>query len=256
MPTDTDLARLDVDGRVATLTLDRPDKRNALSPELISALRQHVDALAGRDDLTVLVLQGAGKAFCAGMDLRAVLHEPGAPLRLLTAIAELTIALRSLPLVVVAKVQGAAIGGGCGLVAVADLAVTHPEAKLGYPEVDLGVCPAVVAPWLVRAVGGGAARRILLRGGTMSGQEAHESGLVSDLVPREALAAHVEELAGRLAAAGAEALRRTKLLLNDLDGERTIELVRRGAEISAEVVAGPEAQERLARVYGAGAADS
>lgn len=246
----SDLAPLDLHPPVARLYLNRPEKRNALSIDLLAAMRERVAMLATRADVSVVVLAGKGPTFCAGMDLKAVLSEPGAPLRLLESIAELTIAIRELPQVVVAKVHGAAIGGGCGLVAVADMALTHPDAKLGYPEVDLGVCPAVVAPWLVGAVGASMARRILLQGGTMSGQRAMEAGLVMEAVPRETLDARTEEIVARLASAGPRALGATKAHLNRIAGAELYADVRRGAQISAEVIAGPEARARLTRAFG------
>lgn len=246
-----DLALMDVSGGVARLRLNRPEKRNALSLDLLAALRARVKELAGREDATVVVLSGEGPTFCAGMDLKAVLREPGAPLRLLESIAELTIGLRDLPQVVVASVNGAAIGGGCGLVAACDIAVTHPDAKLGYPEVDLGVCPAVVAPWLVSSVGAGRARRILLEGGTMTGLRAKEMGLVAEVVAREELGARVEAIVASLLKGGPRALAATKRHLNDIEGDRLRDLVRRGASVSAGVIAGEEAQARLGRLYGA-----
>ena len=245
-----ELALLEIAPPVARLSLNRADKRNALSLDMLAELRGHAATIAARTDVSVVVLAGVGPTFCAGMDLKAVLSEPGAPLRLLQSIAELTIALRELPQVVVAKVHGAAIGGGCGLVAVADIALTHPDAKLGYPEVDLGVCPAVVAPWLVAAVGAGVARRILLQGGTMSGQRALELGLVAEAVPRETLEARTEEIVASLAKAGPRAMAATKAHLNAIAGPSLHEAVRRGAQISADVIAGAEAQHRLAKIYG------
>ena len=248
----TDLALLDTPpgSRIATITLNRPDKRNALSLELLTALRERIDQLAARPEYSVCILTGAGPTFCAGMDLKAVLKEPGAPLRLLSAIAELTIALRNLPAVTLARVNGAAIGGGCGLVAVCDFAVTHPDAKLGYPEVDLGVCPAVVAPWLVQALGAGRARRVLLEGGTMSGLRAYELGLVSEVVAPDQLDAAVKARAERLAQAGPHAMRATRKLLNSMGQAELEALVRKGAHISAEVIAGEEAQRCLSKIYG------
>lgn len=245
-----DLALLDIAGPVATLSLNRPEKRNALSLDLLAALHERMDQLASRDDLLCVVLTGAGPTFCAGMDLRAVLKEPGAPLRLLESIAELTIKIRELTQVVVAKINGAAIGGGCGLVAVSDIAITHPDAKLGYPEVDLGVCPAVVSPWLVAAVGASRARRILLQGGTMSGQRALELGLVSETVERDRLEARVSEITSAISKAGPRALAATKRHLNAIENDHLHEQVRRGAQISAEVIGSAEAQERLSRLYG------
>lgn len=244
------LATLTIDGRIGTIALNRPDKRNALSLELLSALTARVDELAARQDVSVCILTGAGPTFCAGMDLKAVLKEPGAPLRLLSAIAELTIKVRRMPQVTIARVNGAAIGGGCGLACVCDIGVTHPDAKLGFPEVDLGVCPAVVAPWLVQSVGPGKARIILLEGGTMSGLKAFEAGMMSACVPAENLDQAVQERAERLAKAGPAALRATKRLLNDLAGEALEAAVRKGAHVSAEVIAGEEAQWMLGKIYG------
>lgn len=244
------LARLETEHRVATLTLMRSEKRNALSIDLLEALHGAVDELRGRREVSVVVLRGDGRSFCAGMDLRAVLGDPGAPLRLLSSIAELSLALRGLPQVVIARAHGAAIGGGCGLVVGADIAVTHPDAKLGFPEVDLGVCPAVVAPLLVNKVGAGVARRIFLTGGTLSGLDASRMGLVDHCVPVDEMDGVIAEIAERIAGAGPEAIAATKRHLGELDGERFAALVRRGAEISAEVIAGAEAQSRLGQLYG------
>lgn len=245
-----DLTLLRTSGRIATLSLNRPEARNALSIDLLASLHARLDELAGRQDLTVLVLTGEGRSFCAGMDLKAVSTDEGLaaglPQQLLSSLADLTVKIRRLPMVTVAKVNGAAIGGGCGLATVCDLAVTHADAKMGFPEVDLGVCPAVVAPWLVRKVGPGRARHILLTGGVHTGQRAHELGIVDSVVAtREDLDTAAQQIADRLATGGPGALRATKALLNDLDGSLDQALVRRGAELSAQVLGTPEAQQML-----------
>jgi len=241
----TDLATLAVDGPVATLTMNRPDARNAMSLPLLDALAARLDELP--DGPHVLVLTGAGKAFCAGMDLKSVLGDETAPPKLLHGIARLTTRLRTLPMVVLAKVNGAAIGGGCGLACACDIVVSHADAKLGFPEVDLGVCPAVVAPVLVRKIGAGRARAILLRGGLMDGAKAHEAGIVDELSPtRDDLDAVCDSIVDRLAAGGAHAVAATKQLLTELDGSGDEELATRGAELSAAVLATPEARDRLA----------
>lgn len=254
----SDLATLTISGAVATLTLNRPEARNALSLDLLAALHTRVDDL-GTPSLqegsapppSVLIVTGAGKSFCAGMDLKLVLDQPGAPAQLLHSLADLTLKLRALPMVSVAKVNGAAIGGGCGLACVTDLAITHADSKMGYPEVDLGVCPAVVAPWLVKKVGAGRARMILLMGGTMTGQRAHELSMVDRLVPTLGdLDAATNELAQRLATGGPHALRATKDLLNQLDGSLDAAVIRRGADLSAKVVALPETQSLLRAKFG------
>lgn len=247
----SDHALLDIQGPVARLTLNRPDARNALSIELLDSMHARLDTLDTiGHGAHVLVITGAGKAFCAGMDLKAVLIElsgdPALGRRLLTRLAELTLRIRALPLVTVASVNGAAIGGGCGLACVCDLAITHADAKLGFPEVDLGLCPAVVAPWVVRKLGPGVARRVLLMGGVMSGDKARDTGLVDFLASdRSGLEALTDEVAARLASGGPCALAATKALLNRLDGSDDAAAVMRGAELSATVLATPEAQAAL-----------
>jgi enoyl-CoA hydratase/carnithine racemase len=247
----SDPAILSFDDRVARLTINRPDARNALSVEIIDALHERLGELeSDARGAHVLVLTGAGKAFCAGMDLKAVLIEhsgdPDLGRRLLTSLAELTLRLRALPMVTIASVNGAAIGGGCGLTCVCDLSVTHADAKLGFPEVDLGLCPAVIAPWVMRKLGPGVARRALLMGGVMSGEQARSIGLADFLAPdRAGLEALTREVAERLASGGPKALAATKALLNRLDGSEDRDTVLRGAELSAAVLATPEAQAAL-----------
>lgn len=247
-----DLALLDEHDGVARLSLNRPDSRNALSLDLIESLRAAVRELSAMDDVNVCVLTGVGKSFCAGMDLKAVLDDPKAPGMLLGALAELTIEIRALPMVTVASVQGAAIGGGCGLMCVCDLGITHADAKIGYPEVDLGVCPAVVAPWLVQRIGAGAARRMLLVGGLMSGADAHRRGLVTGLVEDRAdLDDAVAGVTSCLRGAAPEALRATKAWLNETDSAMLVAQVRKGAILSADTLADPEARETLRQRFAA-----
>jgi methylglutaconyl-CoA hydratase len=178
----TDLVLLDVDGDgIATVTLNRAEKRNALSLELIEQLNRTIERVAADERLRVVILAGAGESFCAGMDLRGVLADPAGMGRMLHGLSWALRRLRRLPVPTIARVRGAAIGGGCGLMVVTDFTITHPEARVGYPEVSLGVCPAVVAPWLVQRIGAGRARALLLAGGTMSGAEGHELGLSTHL---------------------------------------------------------------------------
>lgn len=244
------LVELTIDGPVARLTLRRPEARNALNQELLDAALAHVRRLtslaAGPGRPIVLVLAGEGKALCAGMDLRAVLDDPQRAHALLARLAQLAVALRALPLVTIARIHGAAIGGGCGLTCVCDLSITHDDAKVGFPEVDLGVCPAVVAPWLVRKAGAGVARAVLLRGGLLSGVEAAGLGIVNESVPDVgALDARIESLAASIALGGPDALAATKGLLNELDGSLDEGLAMRCAQLSAQVLATEDAQRRL-----------
>ena len=234
---------------VIVLELNRPDKRNALSIDLIDALNAAIGALEQDTSIRSVILGGQGKSFCAGMDLQGVLDDPQAMAGMLLGLSEAARRLRRLPVPVIARVHGAAIGGGCGLSVVADITLSHPEAKLGYPEVSLGVCPAVVAPWLIKKVGAGRARTLLLTGGTMSGSEAHAIGMVDVLHPREDLDQAALDLAEKLAGGGQHALAVTKRWLNELDGSMEDDPSIEAARLSAEVIAGEEAQARLQAIF-------
>ncbi len=248
--THTQPVLLETDGPIATLTINRPEARNAMSIEILEAMHEAIDSM--RDSSAhVLVITGAGKAFCAGMDLKAVLIELSGDAsigaQLLTSLARLTLKIRTLDQVTVASVNGAAIGGGCGLTCVCDITVSHADAKLGFPEVDLGICPAVIAPWVLRKLGAGVARKAMLMGGVMSGREAYDIGLVDQLADdRNGLTALTHEVATRLATGGPKALSATKSLLNQLDGSLDEATLLQGAALSARVLATPEAQSALA----------
>ena len=234
---------------VSRLVLNRPQARNALSMEMIDSLLEAVEGLRTDESNRVVVLEGAGKSFCAGMDLKGVMNDPLQMGEMLRTLARVTIALRSIPVPTIARVQGAAIGGGCGLCGVCDFVVSHPEVKMGYPEIGLGICPAVVAPWLIRRIGAGNARAILLAGGTMPAEEALRMGLIDRLVPETELDTEVDGLVGKIASGGPKAIMVTKKWLNELDGPDVEAQVLKGAELSAEVIRGSEAQERLRKVF-------
>lgn len=235
---------------IATITMNRPEKRNALSIDLIEALEQAIETIEHDDSAHVLILAGAGKSFCAGMDLQGVMADAVGTRRMLRGLSRLLRRIRRLVVPTIAKVQGAAVGGGCGLMVVTDFAITHPQAKVGYPEVSLGLCPAVVAPWLMRKIGPGPARAILLAGGTISGQEGYERGLASHLVDRNQLDAQVMNLARSLTEAGTLASRTTKNWLNELDGSLEDSALDKAADLSADVIASDEAQTRLRSLFG------
>lgn len=263
-PTDTpasnhatdQLATLAIVDRVATITMQREKQRNALSLELLDAVHARLDDVEGHlahtpDSVSVLVITGVGNTFSAGMDLAQVLvsasGDPTLGRTLLGSLGRLTLRLRGLPVVTVAKVAGPAIGGGCGLVCACDIGVGYADCKMGFPEVDLGLCPAVVAPWVVRKIGPGAARAVLLRGGLMTGTRAHALGILDELAPsRDALDELTERLVASLATGGPGALAATKHLLNTLDHGIDEALIERGADLSASVLATPSAQAALA----------
>lgn len=247
---DTELVALDIEASIATLTLNRPDARNALSLDMIAAMETALSRVeSGDEGIRTMILAGAGRSFCAGMDLKAVQDDPVLMGDMLRRLAAVSRRIRRLEMPTIARVQGAAIGGGCGLMVVCDFSFSHPEAKLGYPEVDLGICPAVVAPFLVKRIGAGPARAMLLAGGTMSGTEGHTAGLATHLVPVDELESETTQFATKLAKGGAEAMIATKRWLNELDGSLDDEQLSKGAEISAELIQTAEAQERLRTLF-------
>jgi len=241
----SNLIQIDDRDGIRTLSLNRPEARNALSLELIESLESALIATATDATLRVLILRGEGKSFCAGMDLRGVMDDPVRMGTMLHALARCSLAIRALRVPAIACVRGAAIGGGCGLMATCDLAVTHAEAKLGYPEVDLGICPAVVAPILMRRIGAGRARAMLLTGGVVDGTEALRLGLATHLAPEADLESATLDLARKLRSGGANALATTKRWLADLEPELGDEVMRQAADLSARIIQGEEAQSRL-----------
>jgi len=216
-------------GPAALLTLERADKRNALSRALIAALHQAFEKAQADSAARCVLLAAAGPVFCAGMDL-AELQESvesaggGDPpagvvwddaLRL----ARLYDFIYSLPKPTIALVHGPAVAGGAGLVTVCDLAVATPEAKFGYPEVRRGLVAAMVMPHLLRHVGERTARWLLLTGELIDTEAAQRAGLVNAVVAPHQLVATGSEWAGFLAQGGPEALARTKAFLQQFSGQ-------------------------------------
>ena len=208
-------------GAVLTLTLDRPEVRNALSAELVGALTEAVQQ-AGRDEsVRVIVLTGTGRAFSAGADLAALqaLQTASAEANLADSgrLADLFRAIYTSPKPVVAKVQGHAIAGGCGLAAVCDLALAADGVKLGFTETRIGFVPAIVSVFVVRKLGEAAARDLLLRGHLIDAAEAAHVGLITGAVPPDELDDTVGALAAELATeTSASAVALTKQLLADV----------------------------------------
>lgn len=215
----SDLVTYETRNRCAVITLNRADKRNALSRNLISALHQAVDRAAGDDSARAVILTGAGNVFCAGMDLTEV-QESMAPTSGTSPVWEdartlsrLYDRLYTLPRPTIAAVNGSAVAGGAGLVSVCDLALCVPEAKFGYPEVRRGLVAAMVMPHLMRHVGERMARYLLLTGELISAEEALTAGFVNRIVPAPELLGRAFEWGASLAAGGPMALARTKELL-------------------------------------------
>ena len=209
---------LEQDARVAIITLNRPEKRNAISFELIDDLRRALDEVA-KSDALVLILTGAGKAFCSGLDLdnlKALLgRSPEQNLQDSQTMVRLFRALYEFPKVTIAAVNGAAIAGGTGLALLCDFTLAVPEAKFGYTEVRIGFVPAIVSTFLLRQVGEKQARDLLLTGRLFGADEAVRMGLINEIVPPENLLTRARELAALLMENSPASLRATKQLLTN-----------------------------------------
>jgi len=210
--------QLTFDGRVATITLNRPDKRNAISYELIEDLLAALEEVR-RPKALVLILTGAGKAFCSGMDLenlKALIgRSPEQSLKDSQIIARLLRTLYDFPKPTIAAVNGAAIAGGTGLATLCDFTLAVPEAKFGYTEVKIGFVPAIVSAFLLRQVGEKVARDLLLSGRLFDAEEAQRIGLVTEIVSTENLMARTRELAAQLMENSPASLLYTKRLLSE-----------------------------------------
>lgn len=210
--------QLAYDGGVATITLNRPEKRNAISFELIDDLLRALDEVA-KSDAIVLIITGAGKAFCSGMDLenlKSLLgRSPEQNLQDSQTMVQLFRALYEFPKVTIAAVNGAAIAGGTGLALLCDFTLAVPEAKFGYTEVRIGFVPAIVSTFLLRQVGEKQARDLLLTGRIFEAEEAVRLGLVNEIVQAEILMARARQLATLLMGNSPASLRATKQLLTD-----------------------------------------
>jgi methylglutaconyl-CoA hydratase len=211
--------QLSSEAQVATITLNRPDKRNAISYELIDELLAALGEVAASSAL-VLILTGTGKAFCSGMDLENLKGLLGRPpeqnLKDSETMAQLFRSLYDFPKPTIAAVNGAAIAGGCGLATLCDFTLAVPEAKFGYTEARIGFVPAIVSTFLLRQIGEKHARDLLLTGRIISAEEAHRLGMVNEIVAPEKLMDRARELAAQLIENSPVSLACTKRLLSEL----------------------------------------
>src|ERR1700685_2660631 len=203
---------------IATITLNRPDKRNAISFELIDDLLRALKEVETSDAI-VLIVTGAGKAFSSGMDLEnlktLIGRTPEQNLEDSQTMVRLFRALYEFPKVTIAAVNGPAIAGGTGLALLCDFTLAVPEAKFGYTEVRIGFVPAIVSTFLLRQVGEKQARDLLLTGRLFGAEEAVRMGLVNEIVAPENLLTRARDLAALLMENSPASLRATKKLLTD-----------------------------------------
>jgi methylglutaconyl-CoA hydratase len=222
---------------IARLTLNRPDKRNALDAEMVAALHRAIDEAERDPDVRVISIQGAGSDFCAGADLAQLerIAEGAGVLENLddaTALGELFIRMRRAQRPIVALVHGNAIAGGAGLATACDIILAREDAVFGYPEVHLGFVPAMVMALLRRTLGEKRAFELVARGERITAARAHELGLANAVYSRETFDEETHAYLRGFTARSASALRLTKRLLYGMDGMSFEDAIARGAEVN------------------------
>ena len=235
-------------GGVATVTLNRPDVRNAFNDEVIAELTACFEDLGTREDVRCIVLAGKGTAFCAGADLNWMKRMAGYTraenMADAAALAEMLRTIYACPKPTIARVQGDVYAGGTGLVAACDIAVSVDTAQYCLSEVKLGLIPATISPYVIRAMGARAAHRYFLTAERFSAAEALRIGFVHEVVTAAALDAKVDELSQTLVNAGPNAVRLCKKLVQDVAEQAiTPALVQMTVEGIADIRVSAEGRE-------------
>lgn len=232
------------------IVIDRPEKRNALTPDMMRTIASHAQALEADENVRAIVLRGEGSVFCAGFDLSLCREDHSAMAELLKELSAVIKILRRCSKPVVIAAHGAAIAGGCALLGGADMVITNRDAKLGYPVVRLGISPAVNAPTLRRAIGDRPMRRRLLDPALFDGNEARRIGLAAlcvdtpeDVTPR----AQIEAM--KLGAKPPAAFAVTKAWINEVDGSMDDAEMDRALGASLALVGGEEERMLLSQMW-------
>lgn len=245
------LVGYEVRDRVGYITLDRPDKRNALSPEMVTQLKNAVDQAEDDPECKVVVLAANGEAFCAGADLAYIksLQNNSYKENLADSrhLMELFIKIYRSSKVYISRVQGHALAGGCGLASVCDFSFTVPEAKFGYTEVKIGFIPAIVMVFLLRKIGEGKAKELLFTGEIVEADRALAFGLINAILPSEQLNSYVHTFAMKLCGeTSAESLARTKQMIARVQDLPLEEALNYAAAQNAEARDGADCKRGIA----------
>ena len=243
--------RVGRDGAIGTITLARPEKKNALDRATVDALHAALRELEADEQVRVVLLRGEGEDFCAGADLAALERLIDGPADAhredAQALGDVFLALRSLPEPVVAVVRGRALAGGAGLASACDLVLAHEHAKFGYPEVSVGFVPAMVMTMLRRSVGEKHAFDLVATGRIIDAAEAERIGLASRVLPAASFDEDVAAIAEGLAKSPPSALALTKRLFHELDGLDFAEGIAAGVRGNVEARATSDFREGVRR---------
>lgn len=236
MPDNENPVLYSVDGAVARITLNRPEKRNALNDAVIAGIKEELRKAAGDERIRVIVITGAGKDFCSGADLSALekiaeasVAENSEDAR---SLLELFLLIRQVPVPVVAAVTGRALAGGCGLASACDLVLASASARFGYPEVKIGFVPAMVTAILRRNVSEKRAFELITRGEEISAGQAKEIGLVNQVFGDETFTDDVDAYVKRFQELSKQAIALTKGLLYQIDGLAFLEALETGVDVN------------------------
>ena len=243
------LVRIERDGTRARVTMNRPDVRNAFNAELIAALHDAFTALSADDGVRSIVLAGEGKTFSGGADIawmRAALDLSEAEnIRDAEAMAAMFNAIERCPKPVIARVHGAALGGGCGLIAAADIVVAANDALFGFTEVKLGILPAVISPFVIPKIGVSHARALFVTGERFDSAHAQRIGLVHHVVPADELDARIATILDEFRTAAPSAIAAAKAVVRDVVASTPGEATALTARAIAKQRTSPEGQEGL-----------
>lgn len=246
---DYETLALTVDGPFAHLTLNRPHVKNAMNAQMVLDLIAAFEALAANRDVRAVVLSGAGGTFCAGGDLQelaAAIQNPDYdPLRDASQFDTLLQAVQRVPQVVVARIEGAALGGGFGLVCVSDIALAATNASMGLPEVRLGLAPALISPYVIARVGLTRARELILTGRRFDGVSAREYGVVHEVCPPEVLDTALKRVLDDLRQCSPSALAACKRLMLEVSDKPLADTLAYRANLLRELRASEEGQEGM-----------
>jgi methylglutaconyl-CoA hydratase len=236
-------------GATLRITLNRPEVRNAVDEQVIAALTEAARMAARDTTLRAIVLSGAGKAFCAGADLswmaKAVAYTREENRRDAEDLARMLETLDTVPLPLIGKVHGAALGGGAGLVAVCDIVIAADDATFGFTEVKLGIIPAVISPYVVHKIGPSASRELFLTGARFSARRARRIGLVHQIVAPSELDDAVETSLREIETSGPAAIAAAKALLKEISGSRSADVIGLTTTRIAEQRVSREGQEGM-----------
>jgi methylglutaconyl-CoA hydratase len=246
----TDQVLYSIEGSVARIVLNRPEKRNALNDAVIAGLKVGLKKAAADNDVRVVVIAGAGKDFCSGADLSALQKIAGASVAEnaedARTLLELFLLIRALQVPVVAAVTGRALAGGCGLATACDLVLASASARFGYPEVKIGFVPAMVMAILRRNVSEKRAFELITRGAEISAEQAKEFGLVNQVFADESFEADVRDFVSEFEKMSRSAMGLTKTLLYQMDGLAFPEALETGADVNVIARLTEDCQRKVA----------